>query len=210
MNGKLTMVQKRSLLSLVRRIKQRRPRLAWFCCCVNSLIFSLILSPSHTEPRCCWSIFSGVSPRRFGMSRQALPFKKKNSLASIIKARICSNTLKINVLIQIVLRLRIAQCSGVLWCVWSNDVGLAPKVISSRTGSRACTFQAAWNRKEFSKFLRKNGSIIQLLTHISAVIPPRSCKSGLTPRAMKYATSAVWPNCAAMWIHEQPSVSLKE
>lgn len=99
-----------------------------------------------------------------------------------------SHTFVINVLIAVVFRANIAQCNAVLPWDWSTRFGLAPNVSNNRTGSNAHTFHAA---------------------HINAVMPPRSCRSGLPPRAMKYATNAVCPNWAAKCMQEQPSASRK-
>lgn len=84
-------------------------------------------------------------------------------------------------------RASMAQCSAVLPCVLSTSLVEAPSVSSSRVGSSVLIFQQH---------------------HISGVMPPLSSKSGLTPLAIKYATSAVCPNWAARWMHEQPSASL--
>lgn len=69
--------------------RHRRPRL-WLCCCVSSFTFSLTLSPSQTEPTCCWSILRGVSPLKLGMSRDAFPFKNKRN-AFLISLQLGAN-----------------------------------------------------------------------------------------------------------------------
>lgn len=95
-------------------------------------------------------------------------------------------TCTIKVDIAVVFLANIAQCKAVFPCAASVKFGDAPRVNSNRVGSRLLIFQQ---------------------DHINGVIPPRSSESGLTPRATKYATKAVWPYWAAKWMQEQPSAS---